>query len=73
MSDAFACNWVEFKLRAKQFFDAAPTLDVDQLDNMFKALSLSYLNMEEDMWRSSAASVMHMASKTLMHRTEELS
>ena len=66
------CSWEEFKLRAKEFNDMAPTLNFDELDNAFKALGLSYLNMREDIWRHSAAIVLKMATKTFVEREVEL-
>ena len=66
------CSWEEFKHRAKEFNDMAPTLNFDELDNAFKALGLSYLNMREDMWRHSAAIVLKMATKTYVEREVQL-
>ena len=66
------CSWEEFKHRAKEFRDAAPTLDLDQLDNAFKALSLSYLGMHEEMWQLSAATVLKMETRTYLEREDEL-
>ena len=68
----FECSWEEFKRRARRFMDAAPSLTQDELDNMFKALSLSYLGMREEMWRDSAATALNMANKTYMKREREL-
>jgi len=66
------CSWEEFKHRAKEFRDAAPTLDLDQLDNAFKALSLSYLGMHEEIWQHSAAIVLKMEFRTFIEREAEL-
>ena len=66
------CSWEEFKHRAKEFNNMAPVLNFDELDNAFKALGLSYLNMSEDMWRHSAAIVLKMATKTYVEREVEL-
>lgn len=66
------CSWEEFKHRAKEFHQAAPTLDYNGLDNAFKALGLSYLGMCEDMWRHSASIVLKMATKTYIERELEL-
>jgi hypothetical protein len=68
----FECSWQEFKQRAQEFHLAAPTLELDQLENAFKALSLSYLGMTEEMWRNSAAIVLKMEAKTFMQREAEL-
>lgn len=66
------CTWEEFKHRAKEFHDMAPTLNFDELDNSFKALGLSYLGMREAMWQHSAAIVLKMATKTYIQREVEL-
>lgn len=44
--DSFTCTFEEFKQRSKELIDAAPTLDEDQKENGFKALGISYFNME---------------------------
>ena len=66
------CNWEEFKQRVKQFIVAAPTLNFDELDNGFKAIGLSYLGMQEDMWQHSASIALKMATKTYVDREVEL-
>ena len=66
------CSWEEFKRRAKEFHEAAPTLNLEQLDNAFKALSLSYLGMHEEMWQLSAATVLKMETRTYLEREDEL-
>ncbi len=66
------CNWQEFKERSRDFFLAAPTLDLDELDNAFKCLGLSYLGMNEPMWINSAATVMRLAANKYMERELEL-
>lgn len=68
----FECNYEEFKRRVKQFHDAAPTLNYDELDNMFRALTSSYLHMNEDMWQNSASIALTIASKTYRKREQEL-
>lgn len=65
-------NWEEFKQMAKEFRLAAPTLDIDELDNAWKCLGLAYLGMTEDMWRNSAAIVLKMEMETFLTREEEL-
>ena len=67
-----ACSWQEFKQRTMEFHLAAPTLNQDELDNAFKALSLSYLGMREDMWQNSAAIALKFAARTLILRELEL-
>lgn len=43
----FDCTIEEFKQRTAEFLKAAPTCDADSLDNGWKALGLSYLNLIE--------------------------
>lgn len=66
------CTWEEFKQMAKEFRMAAPTMDLDELDNAWNCLGLAYLGMTEDMWRNSAAIVLKMEMRTFMDREEEL-
>jgi nitric oxide synthase oxygenase domain/subunit len=68
----FECSWEEFKHRVRRFMDAAPSLNHSELDNMFKALSLSYLGMRDEMWRDSAAVALNMAVRVHMKREREL-
>ena len=64
----FDCSWEEFKQRAKEFHDAAPSLNHAELDNAYKCLGLSYLGMREDMWRHSASIVLSMMVKEYIAR-----
>ena len=66
------CTWQEFKNMAKEFREAVPTLDIDQLDNAWKCLGLAYLGLSEPMWQSSAAMLLNMEAKTYMRREHEL-
>lgn len=50
MSNPLVCTFEEFKCMAMEFHKAAPTLNLDELDNAFKCLTIGYLNMSEDMW-----------------------
>lgn len=68
----FECSWEEFKQRANEFRLAAPTLNYDELDNAFKALSLSYFGMREERWQNSATIVLKMATKIHIEREVEL-
>ena len=68
----FECSWVEFKHRIKEFIDLAPTLNFEELDHAFKAIGLSYLGMQEDMWQHSASIALKMATKTYVDREVEL-
>lgn len=45
-AETFKCTFDEFKQRSKELIDAAPTLDDDQKENGFKALGISYFNMD---------------------------
>lgn len=66
------CTFEEFKQRYKQFDDALPTMKLDELDNAFKCLGLSYLHMSEEMWYSSAVVVWKWAAEKYMKREQEL-
>lgn len=66
------CSWEEFKQRAMEFQTAAPTLNLDELHNAFKALSLSYLGMRDEMWKHSAAIALKIATTTFIYREVEL-
>lgn len=68
-----ACTWEQFKRMAKEFREAAPTLDLQQLDNAWHCLALGYLNMSEPMWARSAEIVLKMGSRTYIARELELS
>jgi hypothetical protein len=68
----FECTWEEFKKYSREFTLAAPTLNIDELDNMHKGLGLLYLGMKEEMWRHSAAIILNMASRTYLKRELEL-
>ena len=58
------CNWEEFKRMAKEFHEAAPTLNLEELDNAWKCLGLGYLGMYEPMWQNSAATLLKMEART---------
>lgn len=62
----FECNWEEFKRLAKEFHDAAPSMNLDELTNAWKCLGLHYLGMYEDMWMSSAAILLKMEGRLFM-------
>lgn len=68
----FECTWVEFKSMAKEFNQAIPTLDIEQLDNAWKCLGLHYLGMKEEMWIPSAALLLEMMCKVYINRSYEL-
>ena len=64
-----ACDWHGYKQMAADFLINAPTLNVDELDNAFKCLTLGYLNLECDpMWKPSALTVLQMATQAFMLR-----
>lgn len=69
---AFECTWQEFKLRAKEFREAAPDLDIDELDNAWKCLSLSYLGMTDKIWQHSAAILLELNARIYYAREVEL-
>lgn len=68
----FECSWEEFKRASKEFYDAAPTLNSDELDNAFKALGLMYFGMNEDRWQTSAVALLNMMSRRHLERELEL-
>ena len=72
MAEYFECNWEEFKKRIKEFVDAVDTLNANELDNMYKALSLSYMHMNEPMWEHSSVLAFMMASEKHLKRCVEL-
>lgn len=67
-----ACTWEEFKRMAKEFHDAAPTLNREELDNAWKCLGLGYLGMSEPMWQTSAAVLLKMEMRTFMECEQRL-
>lgn len=66
------CTWAEFKLMSKEFREAAPSLNADELDNAWACLGLGYFNMTEKMWRYSAALLLKMEMKNYLQREREL-
>lgn len=68
----FDCDWAEFKQRQREFTVAAPSLTLDELDNMFKMLSLSFLHMNELKWMSSAIIAFSLAGNTFSECEFEL-
>ena len=67
------CSWEELKRMAREFQDAAPTLDEDELDNAWKCLGLGYIGLNEPQWQSSAATLLKMEAKVYAARVLELS
>lgn len=66
------CTFEEFKRASKEFYDAVPTLNSDELDNAFKALGLMYLGMYEEKWQHSAVILLEMMSRRHLERELEL-
>lgn len=66
------CTWQEFKQMAKEFHEAAPTMNLEELDNSWKCLGLAYLGMTEEVWVHSASTLLKMECKTFWKREEEL-
>ena len=66
------CFWEEFKRMAREFHEAAPTLDQDELDNAWKCLGLAYLGLSEAMWQSSAAVLLDIVARAYLARATEL-
>lgn len=66
------CTWEEFKRMAKEFHEAAPTLDIDELDNAWKCLGIAYLGMLDPMWQHSSYILLNMEMRTYVQRELEL-
>lgn len=73
-------DWEGLKQLSKEFFDAMPNLDVDGLENGFKAFSLAYLGCRfEDnaLGRAhelaGAPALMSLVSRHYFSRLQELS
>ncbi len=67
-----SCTWNEFKRMAKEFQDASPTLNIEELDNAWKCLGLAYLGLTEPMWQNSAAILLNLQSRAYLRREAEL-
>lgn len=72
MSNELSCTWQEFKTRAKEFNKAAPGLNSEELESAWHCIALSYLNMSEPMWLSSAAILLNMEGEVYTKRLLEL-
>lgn len=70
----FPCTLEEFKGRVAEFIKAAPTCDGDSLDNGFKAVALSYLNLVQEYPSDVpiAVSYLEYAGKRKMERDLQL-
>lgn len=68
-----AFSFDEFKQLAKEFHEAAPTLNEDELDNAWKCLGLAYLEMNEPMWQISSCILLDMEARVYWRRIMELS
>jgi hypothetical protein len=66
------CTWNEFKRMAKEFHHAAPSLNLEELDNAWKCLSLAYFGMNEPMWASSAAALLKIEARVFSEREFQL-
>ena len=66
------CSFEEFKQMAKEFHYAAPTMNLDELDNAWKCLGLGYLGMSEPMWQNSAAMLLNMEARIFVEREADL-
>jgi len=69
---SLTCTFEEFKRMAKEFREAAPTLNFEELQNAFMCLGLGYLNISEPIWQHSAAIVLKMETQTFLRREFEL-
>jgi hypothetical protein len=73
-SNPLACTFDQFKRMSKEFFDALPTLNLEEMDNAFKCLSLAYLSMVEDRpgEQVQAAIVLKIATRHFIQREAQL-
>lgn len=70
----FECSLEEFKSGVAEFCRAAPTCDMDSLENGWKAVGLMYLAMRESAPSDRPLSVgyLHYAERRYMDRLAEL-
>ena len=68
----FECTFEEFKKLAKEFRESANTMNLEELDNAWKCLSLHYLGMKEEHWRHSASIVLQLETRTYVAREIQL-
>lgn len=66
------CTFEEFKRMAKEFHEAAPTLNEDELEGAWAAMGIGYLGMREEMWNTSAAILYEMEARTYWNRMIEI-
>jgi len=66
------CTFEGLKQIAKEFREAAPSMNLDELENAWKCFGLAYLGMNEPMWETSARILFRMESKTYLNREMEL-
>lgn len=70
----FECTLEEFKQRTAEFLKAIPDCDKDSLENGWKALGLSYINMQEHSPADStiAVSYLNFAAKRYFYQMLQL-
>lgn len=62
----------DFKKVARDFHEAVPTMNEEELDNAWKAVGLAYLGMHEEQWNVSAAILLDMEGREYWKRVHEL-
>lgn len=79
MDDSIKTDWDGLKQMAKEFFDALPSLNIDELENGFKAFGLAYLGCQfpdDELGRinrlGGAPALMRIVSRHYFNRVFEL-
>lgn len=73
MTNALACSFDSLKKMSKEFFDALPSLTIEELDNAFKCLSLGYLNLDaSENEQHQAQYLLQIAGRHFIAREAEL-
>lgn len=75
MSNELACSFEDFKRRGKEFIDMAPTATtIEELDQLWKMIALSYLNMDgrDDGERHQAAMLLRILAREMIRHEVRL-
>ncbi len=66
------CTWEEFKRMTKEFHEALPTLNLEELENAWKCLGLGYIGMSDESCKHSTAALIKMECRSYLQRMTEL-